>query len=101
MDFPLQQKTDSVGQIDLEKALVDSASGLDVEAQKALVFKLSRAFNELLPLVPIYERWAKNPTLEGVRVTGWPKPNDPIYINSPYSDSFAAIMLLNGTLKPV
>ncbi len=101
IDFPLKQKTDSVGDIDLEKAVVESAQGLDVNAQKDLVFKVSRAFNELLPLVPVYERWAKNPTLEGVRVKGWPKPTDPIYVNSPYSDSFAVLMLLDGTLKPV
>lgn len=101
MSFPLQQKTDSVGDIDLEKALTDSANGLDTNAQKDLVVKVSRAFNELLPIVPIYERWAKNPTLDGVRVTNWPKPNDPIYISSPYADSFVIRMLLDGTLKPV
>src|SRR5207249_3556827 len=37
MDFPMQQKTDSVGDIDFAKAIDDSALGLDVEKQKALV----------------------------------------------------------------
>lgn len=101
MDFALQQKTDSVGQIDFAKAITDSALGLDVDAQKALVFKISQAFNELLPQIPICERWAKNPMLEGVRVTGYPAASDPIYTNSPYSDSFIVMLILDGTLKPV
>jgi peptide/nickel transport system substrate-binding protein len=101
MDFPLQQKTDSVGDIDLQKAVDDSALGLDVQKQKDLVFKIARAYNELLPSVPIYERWAKNPMLEGVRVVGWLPPTDPIYTNSPYADSFVVMQILDGTLKPV
>jgi peptide/nickel transport system substrate-binding protein len=101
MDFPLQQTTDSVGQIDLQKAIDQSALGLDVQAQKDQVYKLAQAFNELLPIVPVYERWAKNPMLEGVRVQGWLPATDPIYTNSPYSDSFVIMQLLNGTLKPV
>lgn len=101
IDFPLQQKTSSVGEIDLKKAVDDSALGLDVAKQKDLIFKVAQAFNELLPIVPIYERWANNPMLEGVRVTGWAPPSDPIYTNSPYADSFVIMQLLNGTLKPV
>ncbi|HZW30133.1 MAG TPA: ABC transporter substrate-binding protein [Isosphaeraceae bacterium] len=101
IDFPLTQKTDSVGEIDLKKAVDDSALGLDVEKQKELVYKIARAFNELLPIVPIYERWAKNPMLDGVRVTGWLPPTDPIYTNSPYADSFVVMQILDGTLRPV
>jgi len=101
MDFPLQQKTDSVGEIDLKKAVDDSALGLDVAKQKDLVDKIARAYNELLPSVPVYERWAKNPMLEGVRVTGWLPATDPIYTNSPYADSFVVMQILDGTLKPV
>lgn len=101
MDFPLQQKTDSVGDIDLKTAVDESALGLDVAKQKELVYKIARAYNELLPSVPVYERWAKNPMLEGVRVTGWLPTTDPIYTNSPYADSFVVMQILDGTLKPV
>jgi peptide/nickel transport system substrate-binding protein len=101
INFPLQQKTDSVGAIDLQKAVDDSALGLDLGKQKELVYNISRAFNELLPILPIYERWAKNPMLEGVRVTGWPPADNTIYTNSPYADSFIIMMILDGTLKPV
>jgi peptide/nickel transport system substrate-binding protein len=101
MNFPLQQKTDAVGDIDLQKAVEDSALGLDVEKQKELVLKIARAFNELLPIVPIYERWAKNPMLEGTRAQGWLPADNPIYTNSPYADSFVIMQILDGTLKPV
>jgi len=101
MDFPLTQKTDSVGTIDLKKAVDDSALGLDVAKQKALVFQVAQAFNELLPQIPIYERWAKNPMLDKVHCTGWLPADNPIYTNSPYADSFVVMMILDGTLKPV
>ena len=101
VDFPLQQKTNSIGQIDLQKAVDDSALGLDANTQKGLVDKVTRAFNELLPQVPVYERWAKNPMLDGVRVTGWLPASDPIYTNDPYNDSFVIMQLLTGQLKPV
>jgi peptide/nickel transport system substrate-binding protein len=100
INFPLQQKTDSVGDIDLKTAVDQSALGLDVNKQKDLVDKVTRAYNELLPGVPIYERWAKNPMLEGVRVNGWLPASDPIYVNDPYNDSFVIMQILDGTLKP-
>ena len=101
IDFPLKQKTDSVGEIDLQKAIDDSALGLDVGKQKELVYNIARAFNELLPIIPVYERWAKNPMLENARVKGWLEASDPIYTNSPYADSFVIMQILDGTLEPI
>jgi len=100
MDFPLTQKTDSVGDIDLKKAVDDSALGLDVAKQKDLVFKIAQAYNELLPTIPVYERWAKNPMLDKVHATGYLPADNPIYTNSPYADSFIIMMILDGTMKP-
>jgi peptide/nickel transport system substrate-binding protein len=100
MSFPLKQRT-SAGEIDLEKVVVDSADGLDENAQKALVTKAALAFNELLPIIPIYERYGNNPTAEGVRVKGWPADGDPIYTNSPYNDSFVIMLMYEGKLQPV
>lgn len=99
MKFPLKQQT-SMGELDLEKLTVDSAEGLDENAQKAIVTKLSLAFNELLPIIPIWERYGNNPVLEGVRVVGWPPDDDPIYKNSPYADAFVIMMMYEGRLRP-
>ena len=56
--------------------------------------------NELLPVIPLWERYGNNPALEGERVTGWLPDSNPIYQNSPYEDSFTVMMIMDGTLKP-
>lgn len=99
INFPLQQTT-SAGKIDLEAAVVASAQGLAEADQKAAVARLALAFNELLPIIPLWERYGNNPALDGVRVKGWPPETDPRYRNSPYADSFVAMMILDGTLQP-
>jgi len=101
MNFPLTQTTKSVGKVDLDKLVTQSAEGYDIRAQRQIVEKLALAFNELLPIVPLWERYGNNPAVDGVRVTGWPKEGDPIYKQAPYADNFIAILILNGTLKPV
>ena len=101
MRFPLVQETEVLGTFDFEEAVVAAGEGLDIEAQKKVVTDLSLAFNEVLPIIPIWERYGNNPTLDGVRVTGWPPDDDPIYKNSPYADSFVTEMILDGTLRPV
>ncbi|HEX5505274.1 MAG TPA: ABC transporter substrate-binding protein, partial [Thermomicrobiales bacterium] len=104
MDFPLKQQTDAVGAVDLEQLTIDSAKGLDEAKQKENVTTIAKAFNELLPVIPLYERFGNNPVLEKgdkVRVTGWPADDDPILKNSAYADSFVIMMMLEGKLKPV
>jgi peptide/nickel transport system substrate-binding protein len=100
ISFDLTQDTESFGKVDLQELVIQSASGLDKEDQKATVTKLAKIFNELLPVIPLWERYGNNPALEGERVVGWPPDSDPIYQNSPYMDSFAVMMLMDGTLKP-
>ena len=100
MSYDLTQDTESFGEVDLEKMIIQTASGLDVEAQKASVTKLSKVFNELLPVIPLWERYGNNPALDGERVTGWLPDSNPIYQNSPYEDSFTVMMIMDGTLKP-
>ena len=75
--------------------------GLDEEAQKANIGKIARAFNELLPAIPMYERYGANPAVEGVRVKAWPAEDDPILINSPYGDGIPTMLLYTGKLEPV
>ncbi|ACZ41818.1 extracellular solute-binding protein family 5 [Thermobaculum terrenum ATCC BAA-798] len=101
MNYPLKQKTQSVGEVDLQKLTIQAASGLNIDRQKEVITTLAKAFNELLPIIPLWERYGNNPALENVRVTGWLPENDPIYANSPYSDNFVTYMILNGTLKGV
>ncbi len=98
MSFPLVQNT-SLGELDLG-ALTDAAgSGADEAAQKEIVNTLALAYNELLPQIPLWERYGNNPAPQ-VRVTGWPPDGDPIYNNGPYGDPFVVVLLLNGTLQP-
>jgi peptide/nickel transport system substrate-binding protein len=100
ISYDMMQETESFGEVDLEKLIIQTASGLDEEDQKATVTKLSKIFNELLPVIPLWERYGNNPALDGERVTGWLPDSDPIYQNSPYEDSFTVMMIMDGTLKP-
>ena len=99
--FPLKQQTDSVGEVDFQQLTVEMGQGLDVEKQKEAVTKAVKAFNELLPMIPTYERFGNNPILEGVRVTGWPKDDDVLFQNAAYADSYVIISMLEGRLQPV
>jgi peptide/nickel transport system substrate-binding protein len=100
IDFDLNQTT-SAGPIDLKAAIDAAGAGLDEAAQKASVTKVALAFNELLPVVPLYERYGNNPALEGVRVKAWPADGDPILYNAPYADNFTILLMLRGDLKAV
>lgn len=99
--FPLKQKTDVAGDVDLEKLTLDSADGLDEGAQKANVAKIAKVSNELLPIIPLYERYGNNAALEKVRVQAWPADDDPILQNAPYADGIVTMLMLTGRLKPV
>ncbi len=101
MAFELKQTTDVLGEVDLEQLVVDAGLGLDQEAQRQNVTKIAQVFNELVPMIPLWERYGNNPVLEGVRVQPWPPDDDPIYLNAPYGDNFCIMMLWTGRLKPV
>jgi peptide/nickel transport system substrate-binding protein len=97
--FPLKQTTESVGDVDFEQLVVENGQGHDVAKQKAATTKAVRAFNELLPMIPLYERYGNNPILEGVRVVGWPKDDDVLFQNAAYADSYVIISMLEGRLQ--
>jgi peptide/nickel transport system substrate-binding protein len=99
--FPLEQSTDVAGDVDLNALVVSSARGLDVEAQKADVTVMAQVFNELLPKIPLFERYGNNAALEGVRVAAWPADDDPILKNSPYADGIPTMLIYQGLLEPV
>jgi peptide/nickel transport system substrate-binding protein len=99
MSFNLVQQTDALGEVDLG-ALIDAAGkGADIDAQREAISQLALAYNELLPGVPLWERYGNNPAPSRF-AAGWLPDDDPIYLNSPYSDSFVIIQILDGTLHP-
>jgi peptide/nickel transport system substrate-binding protein len=98
MNWPLVQQT-SMGELDLAALTDQSGLGSDEEAQKETINQLALAYNELLPQIPLWERYGNNPAPQ-VRVSGWPADGDAVYLNGPYADPFTVVLLLNGTLKP-
>ena len=98
MNFAMVQPT-SLGELDLATLVDESGKGGDMAAQQDQVNTLALAYNELLPQIPLWERYGNNPAPQ-VRVSGWPADGDPIYNNGPYGDPFVVVLLLNGTLKP-
>ncbi|REF38152.1 ABC transporter substrate-binding protein [Thermasporomyces composti] len=100
MGFELKQQTEAFGEVDLEAVVTAAGEGLDEEIQKKNVTTAAIAFNELLPIVPLFERYGNNPALEGTRVEAWPDDSDPILKNSPYADNFTIMLILDGRLKP-
>ncbi len=93
--YPLKQKT-SKGEVDFE-ALLDQAVVMDEAKQKEAVTKLAFAFNELLPAIPLAERFNNAPINDQARVSGWPPLDDKIYQNGG-GDNFTLILLMDGTL---
>lgn len=100
IDYDLNPTTKVLGKVDIQKILTAAGEGLDEEKQKVEVTKLAQIFNEQLPIIPLFERFGNNPALEGERVTGFPKDDDPIVKNSPYGDNFVIMGILNGTMGP-
>ena len=98
MNWPLVQDT-SMGELDLEAMTTASGSGGDEAAQTDIVNQLALAYNELLPQIPLWERYGNNPAPQ-VRVQGWPPDGDPIYNNGPYGDPFVTYLILTGVLEP-
>ncbi|MGP9602337.1 ABC transporter substrate-binding protein [Brachybacterium sp. AOP42-E1-35] len=97
MQFPLQQTTDVVGEIDLEEEVTASATGT-IDEIREKTSRLALAFNELLPVIPLVERYANNPVVTDA-IAGFPE-EDPLYMNSIYSDNFVPIFMFEGTIKP-
>ena len=100
MQFPLVQETEVAGEVDIEALTIESAAGLDEEAQLETIATVCQVYNELLPNIPLFERYGNNSVLEGVRVAEWPSDDDPIYQNSPYADGIVTMFMLRGDLQP-
>ena len=94
--YPVKQKT-STGDVDFEALLVQ-AEDIDEAKQKDAVKKYAIAFNELLPVIPLAERFNNAPINDTKRVAGWPALDDKIYVNGG-GDNFALILIMDGTLS--
>jgi peptide/nickel transport system substrate-binding protein len=98
MNFPMKQTLDGE-EIDLEQIVVQSAEGLDLDAQKDKVATAAKVFNQLLPIVPLWERYGNSP-LQGTRLAPAPDDTDPIWKNALYGDNPIVVMMLDGRLTP-
>jgi peptide/nickel transport system substrate-binding protein len=99
MKYPLTQ-TYSGGSINFDTVLDDAITGYDTAKQKDPITKLSLAFNELLPIIPIYERLNNNPVNDKARVSGWKPEGDPIYTQGG-ADNFTIVMIMDATLHKI
>ena len=96
MKYPLKQ-----GDVDFDALINQMGDGFDTTKQKDPVTKAVLAFNDLLPVIPLWERYGNNPVNDKKRVKGWKPDGDPIYKNSFGTDNFTVLMLMNGTLSKI
>ena len=101
MAFPLVQETECCGTVDLGEMTIEAGLGADKDVQLPIINELALAYNELLPQIPLWERYGNNPAVEGIRVKQWPPDDDPVYLNGTYADPFAIVLIVTGRLEPV
>jgi peptide/nickel transport system substrate-binding protein len=99
LSYPMVQKTEKYGDINLEELIYASTKGWDIDKQKEIVEKIVLTINDTVPYLPIYSKWSTNLSSKGLK-TDWGS-DDSLYLNSPGDDNFAVIKILNGELKPI
>ncbi|RLF21890.1 MAG: ABC transporter substrate-binding protein [Thermoprotei archaeon] len=71
------------------------------EEQKDLVFKLAWISSEYVPVIPFLEKRLVIFHLDGVRITGWPPSDDPVWTIAPGGiERCYVILMTSGILKP-
>jgi len=93
--YPVKQKT-SAGDVDFEALLVQMED-TDEAKLKDAVKKYALAFNEILPAIPLAERFNNAPINDQKRVAGWPALDDKIFQNGG-GDNFVLTLIMDGTL---
>ncbi len=99
MSFPFKQTVDGK-EVDFNAMITATAKGTDEAAQKKAVTDLALAFNQVLPIIPLWERYGNNAALEGVRVAAYPPDSDPVWKNPVYADNPVAWLIMDGKLPP-
>jgi peptide/nickel transport system substrate-binding protein len=89
--------TYSGGEVDLLALTIESSKGTDTEAIAAAVTELAKAYNELLPAVPLWERYGNNPINR--EFLSAPEVDDAVYLNAG-ADHFMPYMILTGRITP-
>jgi len=88
-------------EIDTEKLAEELNEVMDSKRRDEIVSILSYVTNEYLPFLTCYEKRIIIFTLDGKRVTGWPKENDKIWGAAPGGvESLYCTMIVKGMLKP-
>jgi peptide/nickel transport system substrate-binding protein len=95
MAYPLKQ-----GDVDFVSLINAMGDGFDTEKQKDPVTKAAIAFNDLLPIIPLWERYGNNPVNEKKRVAPWPADSSTVFKNGG-GDSFVSILIYDGTLHAI
>jgi peptide/nickel transport system substrate-binding protein len=90
--------TYSGGEINVRDLAIASGKGVDQEAQAAQVEQLAVSFNELLPTVPLWERFTNNALNR--KFLDAPDFSDPIYINQTSADAFMPYLIITGGIGP-
>lgn len=97
MNFPTEV-TYSGGTLDVRDVAITSGQGTDTEAQAALVEQLAVSYNELLPAIPLWERFTNNALNRNFLDA--PAFDDPIYINDTTPDFWMTYAIMTGLLAP-
>ena len=91
--------TYSGGDVDVLELTLSSSRGLDEARQREQVAQLAQSFNELLPIIPLWERYGNNPLNR--EFVDAPPSDDPIYQNgTSVPDPFMTYLLLTGGIGP-
>ena len=87
--------------VNIAQALDSLLKEPNPERQKAIVRQLAWITNENLPVLSLLEKQLMIFHVDGVRVTGWPAANDPLWTVAPGAiERFYAHLLIQGILKP-
>jgi len=89
--------TYSGGSINVYDLSVQSGEGLDIDAQRGIVEQLAVSYNELLPAIPLWERYGNNPLNR--EFLNAPAGDDPIY-NNAGADHFMPYLIMTGGIGP-
>ncbi len=90
--------TYSGGDVNVYDLAIQSGQGTDTAAQAALVEQLAVSYNELLPAIPLWERYTNNAMNR--KFIDAPAFDDPIYINDTTADFWMTYAIITGLVGP-
>ncbi len=89
----------SGGDVNLRDLIDASGAGTDRDAQAEVIGQLAMAYNELLPVVPLWERYTNNALNQNFLSV--PALDDPIYSNfGGGTDGWMVYLILTGQVAP-